>query len=148
VGVPDAYLDGVRLRGPFATFDGAHRWIDRPYRDGVVLVGDAAAASDPAWGNGLSRTLRDVRLLSDALLADEHWARAAKSYAVKHDDFCARLRDIERLYARLWMSIGPQADARRERALAVLEDEPEFNISVWGPETQCDATLRARLLDA
>ena len=49
IGVPDAHLSGARLRGPYASFDGAHRWITTPYREGVVLIGDAAGVSDPAW---------------------------------------------------------------------------------------------------
>jgi menaquinone-9 beta-reductase len=35
----------------------------------MALIGDAAAASDPSWGEGLSLTLRDVRLLRDSLIA-------------------------------------------------------------------------------
>jgi 2-polyprenyl-6-methoxyphenol hydroxylase-like FAD-dependent oxidoreductase len=44
-------------------------WVDHPYRDGLVLVGDAAAASDPTWGQGLSLTSRDVRVLAEKLLS-------------------------------------------------------------------------------
>ena len=32
-----------------------------------------AGSSDPVWGCGLSRTLRDVRLLRDRLLSDGDW---------------------------------------------------------------------------
>ena len=85
-GVPDDWLSGAQLQGPLATFDGSHRWVERPYRDGVVLVGDAAGASDPAWGSGLGRTLRDVRLLRDALVADTDWDKAAHTYADQHDE--------------------------------------------------------------
>lgn len=45
------------------SFDAADRWVDHPYHAGVVLIGDAAAASDPCFGCGLSLTLRDVRVL-------------------------------------------------------------------------------------
>ena len=68
IGIPGAWLDRLIPHGIFATFDGAHRWITKPARGNCVLIGDAAAASDPVWGNGLSRTLRDVRLLRDRLL--------------------------------------------------------------------------------
>jgi hypothetical protein len=53
-GVAGEWLVDAQPQGPLATFDGAHRWGERPYRDGVVLVGDAAGASDPSWGSGLS----------------------------------------------------------------------------------------------
>ena len=39
-GVPGEWLVGAQLDGPLATFDGAHKWVARPYRDGVVLVGE------------------------------------------------------------------------------------------------------------
>src|SRR5262249_11009335 len=43
-GVPDEWLVNAQSHGPLATFDGAHRWVDRPHRNGVVLIGDAAGA--------------------------------------------------------------------------------------------------------
>jgi 2-polyprenyl-6-methoxyphenol hydroxylase-like FAD-dependent oxidoreductase len=70
-GMPAEYLEGARAAGPLATFDGADCWVDHPYRDGVALVGDAAASTDPSWG--LSLTLRDARVLRDALLANDDW---------------------------------------------------------------------------
>jgi len=38
------------LIGPLASFNAADHWVDHPHRDGVVLIGDAAAASDPSFG--------------------------------------------------------------------------------------------------
>ncbi len=73
IGIPPHWLEGVVPHGIFATFDGAHRWITKPVRGNCVLIGDAAGASDPVWGNGLSRTLRDVRLLRDRLLSERDW---------------------------------------------------------------------------
>jgi 2-polyprenyl-6-methoxyphenol hydroxylase-like FAD-dependent oxidoreductase len=145
-GVPGEWLDNVQPNGPLATFDGAHRWVDRPHKRGVVLVGDAAGASDPAWGSGLSRTLRDVRLLRDALLSDTAWPRAADAYAAQHDEFWERLRDVERLSARALMSIGPEGATRRERALEILDRVPELEIWTYGPEAHCDGAVRADLL--
>ena len=88
IGVPGDWLTDAAPYGIFASFEGAHRWIDRPFRDGCVLVGDAASASDPVWGNGLSRTLRDVRLLRDRLLADSDWHGAASAYAADTSTAC------------------------------------------------------------
>jgi len=70
VGAPKTWLDDVQVAGPLATFDGAFCWVEHPYCDGVVLVGDAASSSDPSWENGLSMALRDVRLLSESLCVD------------------------------------------------------------------------------
>ena len=115
VGVLEEHLAGARQHGPLGSFDGAHRWIAGPACAGVVLVGDAAAASDPAWGCGLSRTLRDGRLLRDALCQDENWQRAASEYARHHDNAFAELRAAERLCAERFMAIGSDADAARAR---------------------------------
>ena len=146
LGVPGEWLVGAQLDGPLATFDGAHKWVARPYRDGVVLVGDAAGASDPMWGSGLGRTLRDVRLLRDALVADPDWRRAAEAYAEQHDDFWDRLHDVERLSAAALMSIRPDGADRRARAFEILEQVPELETWTYGPEARCDDAIRAQLL--
>ena len=52
-GMPAEMYAGARAVGPLASFDMTETWVDHPYRDGVVLVGDAAGASDPLWEKGL-----------------------------------------------------------------------------------------------
>ena len=145
-GVPDEWLDDAQPAGPLATFDGAHRWVERPYRDGVVLVGDAAGASDPSWGSGLSRTLRDVRLLRDALTADDDWTVASDAYAEQHDEFWDRLHDAERLSAAALMSVGSHGASRRARALEIFDRIPELETWTYGPEAHCDEAVREELL--
>lgn len=145
-GVPSEWLADARPEGPLATFDGTHRWSDKPHKNGVVLVGDAAGASDPSWGSGLSRTLRDVRLLRDALVSGVDWARAADEYASQHDEFWERLRDVERLSAKALMSVGPDGAARRGRALEILDRVPELEVWTYGPEARCDDAVRTDLL--
>ena len=145
-GVPDEWLADAQPEGPLATFDGAHRWVERPHQNGVVLVGDAAGASDPSWGSGLSRTLRDVRLLRDALTADEDWPRAADAYAEQHDEFWDGLHDAERLSAAALMAVGPDGAARRARALEIFDRVPELETWTYGPEAHCDDAVRAELL--
>ena len=76
-GVPADFYANVKAVGPLASFKCADSWVEHPYTDGIALIGDAAATSDPAWGQGLSLTLRDTRVLSEALLADTDWDRAA-----------------------------------------------------------------------
>ncbi|MDQ3937337.1 MAG: FAD-dependent monooxygenase, partial [Chloroflexota bacterium] len=80
-GFPPGVLDSARQAGPLATFDGADSWVEHPYADGVALIGDAAATSDPTWGQGLSLTLRDARVLRDVLLAEEDRDAAGHAYA-------------------------------------------------------------------
>jgi 2-polyprenyl-6-methoxyphenol hydroxylase-like FAD-dependent oxidoreductase len=145
-GVPGEWLANARPEGPLATFDGTHRWVEHPYKDGVVLVGDAAGASDPSWGSGLSRTLRDVRLLRDVLVSVTDWPRAADEYAGQHDEFWEPLRDVERLSAKALMSVGPDGASRRGRALEILDGVPELEIWTYGPEAHCDDAVRAELI--
>lgn len=140
IGIPGEWLENLTPHGIFATFDGAHRWIANPMRGNCVLIGDAAAASDPVWGNGLSRTLRDVRLLRDRLLEGKDWTRAADAYAADHDDFFQRLRRAERLCATLHFAMGESAESRRQRAYALMDKHPELNpdVSGLGPEARCN----------
>ena len=72
-GVPgEVYADAVPA-GPLATFEGRTTWAESAYRSGVALVGDAAANTDPTWGQGLSMALRDARVLKELLLAENDW---------------------------------------------------------------------------
>jgi len=139
IGIPEPWLEKLTPHGTFATFDGAHRWITNPTRGNCVLIGDAAAASDPVWGNGLSRTLRDVRILRDWLLQLKDWSRAADAYAADHDDFFQRLRRAERLNATLHFSMGEKAESRRQRAYALMDNNQELNpdMAALGPEARC-----------
>ena len=148
IGIPGAWLDKLTPHGIFATFDGAHRWITNPTRGNCVLIGDAAAASDPVWGNGLSRTLRDVRLLRDRLLGGKDWSRAADAYAADHDDFFHRLRRAERLNATLQFAMGDAAEARRQRAYALIAKHPELypDVPGLGPEARCNDHVIGTLL--
>lgn len=148
IGIPADWLSELEPHGLFATFDGAHRWIDTPCRDNVALIGDAAGASDPVWGNGLSRTLRDVRLLRDHLVDDRNWGAAARAYAADHDDFFQRLRKIEHLHAELIFSMGPEAARRRDRASELMERDPELNPDMTGrgPEARYSPALVSTLL--
>ncbi|MFP3435856.1 FAD-dependent monooxygenase, partial [Paraburkholderia sp. SIMBA_061] len=79
---------------PLAAYPGADCWVKHPYRDGVALIGDAAATSDPSFGCGLALTLRDVRVLRDCLLSNDDWHAAAEDYARQHDAYYAALHRI------------------------------------------------------
>ncbi len=40
------------VQGPLATFECDDNFVPHPHRDGMVLIGDAAATTDPTWGKG------------------------------------------------------------------------------------------------
>jgi len=123
-GLPAAIFDGATPNGPLATFSGADEWTDHPYRNGVALVGDAAATSDPTWGQGLSLTMRDVRTLRDKLLEDDNWERAGHAYAEEHDRYYNAVHTAEDWLTRLFMEEGADADARRGRVMPLIAQEP------------------------
>jgi 2-polyprenyl-6-methoxyphenol hydroxylase-like FAD-dependent oxidoreductase len=145
-GVPADWLEDATTAGPLAAFQGADAWVPHPHHDGVALVGDAAATSDPTWGCGLSLTLRDVRVLRDELLARDDWALAADAYAREHDRYYARLHTIEGWLTDVFFDLGPEADARRERILARALGEPDRvpDIVAHGPDAPCDEAARRR----
>jgi menaquinone-9 beta-reductase len=140
----------VRPHGLFATFDGAHRWITKPAQSKFVLIGDAPATSDPVWGNGVSRMLRDVRLLRDHPVAERDWQKATAAYAHDHDDFFHRLRRVEHLHTTLGFSIGEAAEARRQRASALMEKYPALypDMAGLGPEAHCSDQVVDALLQS
>ena len=124
VGVPEAWLAGVESDGPLAEFEGADRWVESPAKDGVALVGDAAASSDPSWGSGLSLTLLDVEHLANALRATDDWNAALAVYAHEHDEYYGALHRILAWWTELVWSAGPEANERRGRVFPRLMSDP------------------------
>jgi menaquinone-9 beta-reductase len=131
---------------PLASFAGADHWVTHPYRDGVVLIGDAAAASDPSFGCGLSLALRDVRVLRDRLLAQDDWDKAAHGYADEHDRHYGTIHRITGWMRTLFYDTRPQAAAIRRRAMPRLAEDPTRipDMVGRGPEALSDDAARHR----
>ena len=132
--------------GPLASFECADVWVEHPYRDGVALVGDAASSNDPSWGQGLSLAFRDARVLSDELLAGTDWDAAAHRYAERHDKDYGTVRKATGWMYDMFQRLGPEADARRARALPLIAQDPQRvpDVVFSGPEFPIDANSRAR----
>jgi 2-polyprenyl-6-methoxyphenol hydroxylase-like FAD-dependent oxidoreductase len=133
----EAMLKGARPAGPLATFNGADNFVRSPYRNGIALVGDAAAMSDPTWGQGLSLGVRDARVLRDQLLETDDWDAAGRAYAAKHDEHYGAVRACEDWFTEIFYGFGPEADARRGRAFPLIAQEPDRvpDILQSGPES-------------
>ncbi len=125
---PRAFLDAFRMgcapanryiaegtpAGPVLAYVNADAWTDRPFAEGVVLVGDAAGWNDPIVGLGLSITYRDVRMVTDILKASDDWSPAAFApYAEERAERLRRLRFAASLTSSLDAEFGPEARARR-----------------------------------
>ena len=145
-GVPLKWYRGARLIGPLGNFEGAYQWVKSAYREGVVLVGDSAGATDPSWGCGLSLTLRDVRVLRDQLKATSDWHAAAETYAQQRTGYFDALHRIHDMNRELLTETGAEADARRARAFPKLMEDPSRRPDFIGigPEAPSDENARRR----
>ncbi len=145
-GMPAELYQGVRAVGPLASFDMTETWVDHPYRDGLALIGDAAGSTDPTWGQGLSLTSRDARVLAEELLATDDWDAAGHSYATKHDTYFNVTRTVGQWQFDLFLAQGLEADARRARALPLLMTEPDRfpDHFLSGPEQPFNEEVRQR----
>jgi menaquinone-9 beta-reductase len=145
-GMPSVWFEGAESAGPLAQFECAEVWVDHPAREGMVLIGDAAAVSDPTFGQGLALTLRDVRVLRDHLMGNANWEEAIHRYAQAHDRYWGALHRILNWQLELNLEIGPQADARRARVLPRHAEEPSRTIDLhgYGPDAPSDEAARRR----
>ncbi len=121
--MPSAWLYGVEAIGPLAEFD-ADRWVESPAKNGVVLIGDASASTDPSWGSGLSLTVVDVEHLANALRSTTDWNAAIATYAREHDEYYGALHRILGWMTELIWTPGPEADERRGRVMPRLMSDP------------------------
>jgi menaquinone-9 beta-reductase len=128
---PQRFLEAFRLKsvpgsdaiaagrpiGPCLVYPNNDTWIDEPFAEGVLLIGDAAGRNDPITGQGLSITHRDVRIVRDILLADSNWSTDAfASYGKERKERMRRLRIAARITAILEAEFDTAARERRHRA--------------------------------
>lgn len=145
-GANEALYADAEAIGPMATFASDDAWVAHPYCDGVALIGDAASTCDPSFGQGLAMALRSVRLLRDQLYATDDWDAAGHAYAcAQHRDFAA-IHTQEDWLRTILLETGPDADARRARAvpliMADLSRVPD--LFGMGPDAPIDDSVRQR----
>jgi 2-polyprenyl-6-methoxyphenol hydroxylase-like FAD-dependent oxidoreductase len=146
--LPESWFAEAESIGPLAEFVGADHWVESPAKNGIALIGDAAASSDPSWGCALSLTLLDVEHLARALSASDDWSSALDHYASEHDEYYSALRRILGWMTELTWTPGPEADARRARVLPRMMSDPRgFPDSVGlGPFGPSDDQARRLVL--
>jgi menaquinone-9 beta-reductase len=145
-GLPVDDFANARVAGPLATFDGDDSWVEHPFRDGVALIGDAAGISDPTWGQGLSLSWRDARVLRDELLKGDDYDAAGHRYADAHDEYFTRVITVEGWFRQLFLDTGREADALRARAMAKIAADPTRvpDHLFSGPDAPADEGVRKR----
>jgi 2-polyprenyl-6-methoxyphenol hydroxylase-like FAD-dependent oxidoreductase len=132
--------------GPLASFDVSDSWVDHPYREGVALIGDAGATTDPTFGQGLSLALRDARVLRDELTTDSDWVAAANRYAEQHGRYCRASITVEGWLRTLFQDPSPNATALRGKAMPLIAEDPTRvpDHIFSGPDLPVDDHVRAR----
>lgn len=122
----DALL-GARAAGPCATYPGDDTWTDRPFVDGVVLLGDAAGHNNPLIGQGLSLAMRDVRSVSEILLAQERWDPSVfEEYGRARNERMRRVRFAANYLALLMWDFSEQGEQRRRAFGRVAREDLSF----------------------
>lgn len=125
--------------GPLFSYVNADSWTDEPYRQGVVLVGDAAGWNDPIIGLGLSITYRDVRIVSELLKSTDDWERLDFApYGAERAERMRRLRFAAKLQAAIDMEFSEAARERRRRHFERAAADPSLKMHslavMAGPE--------------
>ncbi len=110
-----AMLVNAHPIGPCGAVPGTDTWTDRPYADGVVLIGDAAGHNDPSVGCGLSIAMRDARVVRDLVLAGARRAEDFAPYGAERWERMRRLRLIGDLIAAATVEAGKAGQSRSIR---------------------------------
>ena len=136
--MPEGVLDDARPVGPMGFFPNSCTWSSRIALGHLVLIGDAAGALDPTQGLGTSLLFRDVRALSELLMADGDWERATSEFARQRQAYYEVLRAYDRWCALVDAEEGPEADHRRELNAAAREADPTLGgfatLEACGPD--------------
>jgi 2-polyprenyl-6-methoxyphenol hydroxylase-like FAD-dependent oxidoreductase len=126
--------------GPLRSYANNDAWTDIPFAQGAVLIGDAAGWNDPIIGQGLSITYRDVRIVSELLLASDAWSPALLApYAEERRERLRRLRFVASLTSELDAEFNERARARRYDFFQRRAADQSLNSHAFavmaGPET-------------
>lgn len=113
--------------GPCRSNPSQDAWIDNPWVEGAVLIGDAAGYNDPIIGQGVSITARDARTVADLLTGSTKWTPDLfEPYGIERKERMRRLRMSAKYVTTMFARFGPEAEARRWRARQRMAENPEF----------------------
>ena len=138
---------------PHAVYANEDSWVDVPFVPGVVFIGDSAGWNDPINGQGLSIAMRDVRMVSDALLSNSDWS--PQSFADYGDERRLRmgnLRFAAQVASKLHAEFGPGTIECRVRARERMAEDPMLGLAqaivLIGPEHAPEGLLGPHVWDA
>jgi len=131
-------LAQARQIGPLGFFPNGNTFATRVAAPGVALIGDVAGSADPSGGHGTSLVFRDVRVLSDLLLASDDWTTALEDYERQHAAYYAVIRARDHWYGEVAAGRGPEGEERRARQAAARELDPTLGgfgaVEFLGPD--------------
>jgi 2-polyprenyl-6-methoxyphenol hydroxylase-like FAD-dependent oxidoreductase len=124
---------------PHATYANEDAWLDEPVAPGVVFIGDSAGWNDPINGQGLSITLRDVRIVSELLRSTNDWGSSALiDYVNERRVRMSNLRFAARVSSKMNNEFGAGATDCRMRARSRMAKDPVLGLAqaiiMIGPE--------------
>jgi flavin-dependent dehydrogenase len=159
------HIAQARPDGPLASYPSVSSWTETPARGRVVLIGDEAGANDPVLGTGLSNSLRDARLVSEAILCVPSndgvtgGSRGSSghpfaTYVAERTERMRRLRFAADLVGVLMAEFGAAARQRRATAWERARENPNLVAPLLAnviapdllPEFAFHRLLRERLL--
>ena len=125
--------------GPCRSNPSQDAWLDNPWAEGVVLMGDAAGYNDPILGQGLSVTLRDARMVAEILIQESQWhSNTFLPYGEERKERLRRLRLTAQYSTSMNARFGDEAEATRARARQRIQENPELQMillaAFLGPE--------------
>lgn len=126
--------------GPCAAYPSTDTWVDRPFVDGVVLIGDAAGWNDPIIGQGLAIAMRDVRIVSELLRSTDDWSPTTfEPYAEERGERMRRLRLTAKVSTDVRCGFDERGRDRRRAFAEQLFVDPlllaPILVVMTGPET-------------
>lgn len=132
-------LANARIAGPCHTIPNHSTWTDSPVAPGIVLLGDAAGYNDPIIGQGLSISMRDIRVVSELMLGSERWDEALfVPYVEERAERMRRLRVAANMDSIIHAEFGPEATARKLRIIERRAGDPTLGMAraavMVGPE--------------
>ena len=128
-------IASATIAGPCHSIPNQSTWTENPVAPGLVLLGDAAGYNDPIIGQGLAISMRDIRVVSELMLAAEAWTpELFAPYTEERTERMRRLRVAARMDSVVHAEFGPEATARKIRIMASPTIAMARGAGMVGPE--------------
>jgi 2-polyprenyl-6-methoxyphenol hydroxylase-like FAD-dependent oxidoreductase len=132
----EGVLEDVEQQGPLGFISNDDTWASRIAGNDVVLIGDAAGASDPTQGHGTALLFRDIRALSELLLTESNWETSVEEFAERRRHAFAVIHEVD-CWHNVFFDTNAEAARFREGHGRALQHDPTLggfsSIEVTGP---------------